>query len=447
MIARALHKWYHKYIKRDKLYSYYSFVNQSQYNSTESNSAAQQQMLGRLLKHANNNVPYYTHLFKKYNVDVNQEPFKIIANIPFLTKNIIRSNTDNLKATNLPENRFIKNSTSGSTGSNLLFYSDTDVYMKQALDMRCKKWMGLDIGQREYVIWGASWDNKKLNKLLPRLKSRFKSIKMVSGYQLSDDDFYRYYHEIKSIRPKLLTSYPSILYEFALFLKKNRLTLKLPAIKSAGEKLYPYQRELIEQFFQSQVYDFYGGRDIPMVAMQCGNDTGLHIMSENVYLEVIDDNGNTITEGEGELVLTDLHNYAFPFIRYKIGDRARISNKKCTCGRNLPMLEEVIGRTFDIIQFPNGNRVGGSFWTLVMRSFPGIKDFQVEQLNQNKILIRYIPDTNTYLPGTKEAIRNNIKKYSNPGLIIEFEKVNIIPKNKAGKQQFVISKHHSELCK
>jgi len=396
--------------------------------------------LNRLLDHVQQHTPYYRQLFAANNIPHKLESIEQLGEIPFLDKEIVRQNFESLKASNLPASRFKSNSTSGSTGTNFQFFSDKEnSIIRQALNLRCDQWMSRNKDMTELKIWGASWDIQKKKGIKQKAKEYFSSITVVSGYNLSDADLQAYAELITSQKPRLITSYPSILHLLAGYFKDNALHYQPLAIKSAGEKLYPSQRELIEEVFQTKVYDFYGARDIPIVAMQCGHDTGLHIMAENVILEVVDELGNPIKEGEGELVLTDLHNYVFPFIRYKIGDRARISGRICSCGRGLPLIEEVLGRTFDIIQFPNGNRVGGTFWTLVMKSVPGIKDFQVIQTSLNNIRVKYVPDKSEDKDQI-EILTKNIKRYSGEDLVIDFEKVTAIPLTAGGKHQYVISK-------
>ena len=161
---------------------------------------------------------------------------------------------------------------------------------------------------------------------------------------------------------------------------------------------------------------------------------------ENIIFEVVDENNNPIEEGEGDIVLTNLHNFSFPMIRYKIGDRARISKKSiCCCNRNLKIVDEIIGRTFDIITFPNGNKVGGSFWTLLMRSVYGIKDFQVVQSKINKLEIRYTSDTSSPFQIDFTTLRNRIFEYGGEDILIKFKKVKDIPRTSAGKMKFVFS--------
>jgi phenylacetate-CoA ligase len=437
-LKQNIHEWYHRYIARNDLYALYDFANNFQYLDPHEINRWQNKRLQELVKHASKNVPYYKGVFEKQNLDPDNFTIADFQKLPFLTKEIIRNKTEELKAENLPKSRFIKNSTSGSTGSNLVFYSDNGTRIRQAINIRCNEWMGKFKDQKEMVIWGAAFDVKRSRGFMSWIKKKLASLILLSGYRLSDKDIKDYAKTIEDFKPYLLTSYPSILYAFSKWIEDNNLKWKPTAIKSAGEKLFPFQREAIEKAFGAKIYDFYGARDIPMVAMQCGHDSGLHIMAENVYLEVIDENGNPIDDGEGELVLTDLHNMVFPFIRYKIGDRARISKRRCSCGRTLPILEEVLGRTFDILEFPNGNRVGGSFWTLVSRSVDGIKDFQVIQKSKNTIEFKII-----LREGTTQideiVLISHIKKYSGDDLNIQITYTNEIEPTKGGKHQFVIS--------
>ena len=94
----------------------------------------------------------------------------------------------------------------------------------------------------------------------------------------------------------------------------------------------------------------------------------MHINAEHVYVECLKENGEPAAAGEsGELIITDLDNYGMPFIRYRIGDVGMLSDRKCNCGRGLPIMETVGGRTFDIIVGTNGRHLGGNFWTLILR--------------------------------------------------------------------------------
>jgi phenylacetate-CoA ligase len=433
-------KIYHKYYIKDDVYKLYEIFNDSQYWTRTKLLDYQMVLFNKLWKYCITNVRYYNNLIDNNKLLPNSIcSLSDLYSIPILTKDIVRNNFDDLTSASIASERFVINSTSGSTGSNFHFYSDTNQYIiSQALDMRRYDWMDVNYFDREITIWGTSWSKNKHRKLAG-LKNWIRNKKLISGYRLSDNDINNIYNLFKSYNPNIIKSYPSILTTITEYMLKNDLRYKPDAIHIGGEKLYKYQKEIIGECFSCPVFDFYGSRDVGDIAQNCNKFDGLHVFMENVIVEVVDDNGILIDDGEGDLIITNLHNYTMPLIRYKIGDRARISKDKvCSCGRNLLLIDEIVGRSFDIIQFPNGNRVGGTFWTLCMRSVPGIKNFQVIQEAQDKIAIYYVPDHESIV--NIERIKQNIFHYSGYNVTLDFKRVDDIPLTKAGKMQFVISK-------
>ena len=207
--------------------------------------------------------------------------------------------------------------------------------------------MGVSPFDREMIIWGTSWGAKKKRKY-GRVKKWIENQHIISGYNLSDPDIIEIHNQLVNGKYKIIKSYPSILNTIVDVFEKYNLSYQPDVIQIGGEKLYGFQKEKIENFFNASVFDFYGARDMINIAQNCSHNEGLHIFMENVIVEVVDEEGNPIEEGEGDLVITNLHNYAMPFIRYKIGDRAKISKyKACSCGRTLPLLDEVLGRKSD----------------------------------------------------------------------------------------------------
>jgi phenylacetate-CoA ligase len=441
-LNERLYFWRNK-LDRRQVTERLRFYEQTQYWPRTRLEELQVTMFNRLWKHAVGQVPYYRNLAgKKGALPESIRSLEELRAIPMLTKEIIRENLDHLTAGNLPRERFVKNSTSGYSGSNLHFYTDSSsIVTSTALTMRRYHWMDGSIFDREMAIWGASWDLPG-ETLFTRLKKglNIENTINVSGYRLSDDDIFRIHEKMKRTSPAIIKSYPSILYKICAVFDRHGLSYRPAAIHIGGEKLYDFQRERIEATFQTRVYDFYGARDMPSVAQNCNRFEGLHVFMENVIVEVLDEQGEPVQEGEGDLVITDLHNDVMPFIRYRIGDRARVSaSRQCSCGRSLQLLDEVLGRSFDILEFPNGNRVGGSFWTLVARSLPGIRDFQVVQEAVDSIVFKYVLERgfeNIDIKLLKERILN----YSGEALRITFEKVSEIPVSDAGKSRFVISR-------
>lgn len=441
MIKEYIVRNYHHYYKRDDTYKLYKLYDESQYWSRDDLIDYQIALFNNLWSHCLANVPYYKGLSENTgnNIKVIQN-LKDLQSINIITKDIIRANLKDLQAVNLESKRFMSNSTSGSSGSNIKFYSDKNQAIhNKALEMRRYNWMNSNIYNKELTIWGASWEIKK-NTNIDRLKGWLRNSKMISGYRLSDDDIINIQKFIKTYKPKSIKSYPSILITLIEQFADCNFSYNPDFVHIGGEKLMDFQRQKIEDFFQAPVYDFYGARDASSIAQECDHFNGLHVFMENAIVEVVDENGQQVEDGEGDIIITNLHNYAMPLIRYKIGDRARISkNKVCTCGRNLILLDEIIGRIFEIIKFPNGNRVGGTFWTFVMKSAPGVRDFQVVQVNEDRINIYYIPDKD-HSKYNVDLIKQNILSYAGEQTILDFQMVDQIPETKAGKKQFVISK-------
>lgn len=429
-------------LDRKHILSLLKFYEESQYWTYESLVSYQVEQFNLLWKHALENVPYYKSMLASGKCVDKIRSLEDLAAIPTMDKEEIRKNGNALLAKNMPGERFIKNSTSGFSGSNLQFYSDREnIDSYTAFAMRRYHWMNASIFDKEMNIWGAKWDLGK-DSLYLRLKKllRLENTINVSGYKLSDEDILEIYRMLKRTNPVLIKSYPGILYNMAGVFNAHKLSYQPRAMHTGGEKLHPHQRQEIETTFKTRVFDFYGARDMPNMAQNCDHFSGLHVFMENIILEVVDDDGLPIKEGEGDLVITSLHNKVMPFIRYRIGDRARISARKtCTCGRNLQLIDEILGRSFDIIQFPNGNRVGGSFWTLLTRSVGGIKDFQVIQEKADEIILNYVSDKG--LDEINESLlESRIREYGGNDLKIVCQKVDIIDVSEAGKMKFVISK-------
>ncbi len=417
----------------------YSLYNKTQYWNKEKLEDYQLRLLKKLWKHSVSNVEYYKSFSKKNKLN------KIVSlqdlhKIPIMEKSQFNQDINIFLSENISKKRFIKNSTSGSTGSNFNFFSDTKMtFNSKALHMRRYNWMDVSIFNKELIVWGAKWDihNKSF---LKKVKYFLQNVKIMSGYNLSDEDYLDIYKIIKDGRYEILNSYPSILDRMVDVLKEHNLSINPKTIIIGGEKLFLNQKNKIKNFFKSPIYDFYGARDMSNIAQSCKHDNGLHIFSENVIVEVVNDNNIPIDEGEGDLVITSLHNYAMPFIRYKIGDRARISKYKvCECGRTLPLLDEVIGRKMELITFPNGNRVMGAFWTLLFRSVKGIKDFQVIQESISEIDIFYTI-TPEFNQSNIPLLLSKIHDYGGTDININFIKKDKINKTQAGKMNFIISK-------
>jgi phenylacetate-CoA ligase len=251
---------------------------------------------------------------------------------------------------------------------------------------------------------------------------------------------WQYVKQLNKHKPKLFVSYPSPLATFAKFTLEN--DIKIPSIKSiitSAETLYSWQRSIIEKAFECSIYDRYGTREFGNIAHECNKHEGYHINLERFYIEILNEKGCPADPKEiGEIIITDLDNYGFPFIRYRIEDMAIPSNKLCSCGRGLPLIEKIEGRSFDIVIAPNGNKIAGTFWTLTFRAIPGIDSFQIEQISLNKLIVKIVP-TSRYSKSAEQTILKKIIEKCGNEMEIRFVYIDKIPLTKSGKMRFVIS--------
>ena len=223
---------------------------------------------------------------------------------------------------------------------------------------------------------------------------------------------------------------------------ENNITLIRPhSILSGSEVLTPDTRSLVEEAFGCKVYNYYGSAEFGYIANECPHGN-LHVNAERVYLEIVS-NGKVLPPGEeGDIVITDLDNFAFPMIRYAIGDRGILSRESCPCGRGLPVLQSILGRSIDYIKTPSGLpiRVSNVLSELfrVTNTNKQIKAAQVIQTALNAVIIRIIPG-DTFTPDTESKGLSALRSILTEDIIISFEYVPNIEAAPSGKTRPFIS--------
>jgi phenylacetate-CoA ligase len=424
--------------RKEKMNTFYE-LSKTQWLSNEKLREIQTEKLRRLFNHCEKHVPYHSEIKSLNKV----KSVSDIIKLPFLTKGMINERREDLKARNIPKDYFIPNSTGGSTGQSLNFFSDKRNTMGFGILMRNNMWTGWTMGARQAMLWGSHYDISKANKILNRMKNEFvHKILYLSSYDMREADMIKHRNMINRFKPQLITAYPSGLFIFADFLERNGLKIIKPkGIICSGETLYDYQRSKIESVFGSPVYNRYGCREVGNIAHQCEKQFGLHINSEHVIVEVVDKRGNPCAPGRlGEVVVTDLDNYVFPFIRYRTGDIGILSEKSCDCGRGLPVMEKIEGRVFDIVVGTNGNLLTGNFWTILLRTaVTGIKQFQVIQERQDQLVLKLVTDL-SFDDRAKSEIVGKIRSKCGEEMSVDIQCVHDIPLTKSGKHKFIISK-------
>lgn len=424
-----------KYLKRE-LYASIKLAEELEFKNVDELKLIQERKFLKLISHANENVPFYKGKFFKI------KNIGDIEKIDFLNKIDIRENIENLKATNIENERFISDSTSGSTGESLFYFRDRKNNYRKAITYRDDSRAGYKIGSKAINFWGADRDILKSKSLFVRIKDAFvHKKKMLSTYHLSEENLKEYIDIYNKLKPATIIAYPSPLYYIACYIEKENLKVWIPnGIITSAETLFPFQREKIEEVFKSKIFNRYGSREFGHIASECEMHNGLHIHIDRFVFEVVNERGKKCEPGElGEIVITDLDEYTFPMIRYKTGDLGVMNNEKCTCGRGLPLLKSIEGRVFDLVIGSNGNMVGGTFWTLLKHKIKGWGKFQIiqDKLNHVKVIVEDNREINDDFEVELKKIIN--EKLGND-MDIEITLVDKIPLTNTGKHRWIVSK-------
>jgi len=434
-------------IKHKNIIEKYHEIKERSLLSQSENEKSQICKLNTLLNYAYNNVPYYKRVFELCGV-VNNGEIKLQKNsdiqaIPFLTKDIIRQEKENIYSVEHQKRGSRKNTSGGSTGEPVVFLQDRMYRINNSANFfLAQSWRGADPYDSIVKIWGAPRDTYEGKKpLIASIKDYFRSRIVLNNLMMSNSDMKRYIKILNKHKPKLIVAYAQSIYEIAKFAKANRIHVKKQnAIHTAAGPLYDFMRKEIGDVFQCEVFNHYGSREVGAIASECKAHDGLHIMMEHTLVEVLDESGRPCQPGEeGEIFVTTLNNYSMPIIRYKIGDIGIMQEyKKCSCGCTYPKLQEVTGRTTDLFKTINNSIVSGAYFIVVLFFRKGIKAYQVIQKRLDLIVVKIVKDGEVSKEDLLD-IEEKIKIVMGQECNVVFEFVDSIPKTKTGKHLYTIS--------
>ena len=431
----------HEKIKKHSTIAVHKRMEETQWLSVEDMASLQLERLREFLGDIGKHVPYYQQLFLSLNFDpARLESIAGLQQLPLLDKSGIRDNTEGMRADNaVGLQRF---NTGGSTGEPLIFYLGTKrVSHDVAAKRRSTRWWGVDIGDPEIVVWGSPIELNSQDRVRLVRDKLFRT-KLLSAFEMSDQNLDNFVQTIQRVKPKMLFGYPSSLALIAEYAAAKGCPLDNLGIKVAfvtSERLYDYQRNRIESTFGCQVANGYGGRDAGFIAHQCPSGS-MHITAEDIVVEIIDSEGNVLPPGEnGEIVITHLCTTDFPFVRYRTGDVGRLSTQPCDCGRGLPVLDEIQGRSTDFVVAYDGKMIHGLALIYVLRDIPSVQSFKIIQESLGVTRVRIVPKDGF---GALEEARivDQFKQRLGRNVDIVIEYCDSISAEKSGKFRYVISK-------
>lgn len=431
----------HEWIKRHASVALRKRMEESQWWSPQRLREHQLERLRALLQHAHAHVPYYRRLFAHAGFD----PAALcgvdcLRRLPVLTKADMRAHGDAFRSN--VARPLARSNTGGSSGEPLVFYVGKErVAHDVAAKWRATRWWDVDVGDREIVVWGSPIELKAQDRLR-HLRDRLMGSTLLPAFDMPAARLDNYVARIRRLRPSMIFGYPSALSMIARHAAARRVRLNDLGIRVAfvtSERLYDDQRALIAQAFGCPVANGYGGRDAGFIAHECPSG-GMHITAEDVIVEILDPDGQPLPPGQaGQIVVTHLATRDFPFIRYATGDIGAIGNEACPCGRTLPLLKRIEGRSSDFLHAQDGTVMHGLALIYILRDLPQVRAFKIiqESIEQTRVMVVAIPALGSALRAT---IESGFKARLGAGVKVVIDEVSAIAPDAAGKFRFVVSK-------
>src|SRR5215204_4636721 len=400
----------------------------------------QRQKLARFLETCYAHVPYVRRRMREAGI----EPRDIqgagdLPRLPVLTKADIRANRAELRSD--AARRLSPFTTGGSTGEPLVFdLGKRRVSAQVACRQRVAGWWGVGIGDPEIAVWGSSIELNRQD-WVRGLRDRLLATQLLSAFEMTDARVTEYLDLIERRGCRQLFGYPSAVYLLCLHAQKQRRNLRglgLEVVFVTGEVLFPHQRELISSTFNCPVANGYGGRDSGFIAHECPQG-GMHILSDGMLVEIVGPGGRPVEAGEsGEIVVTDLYSEEAPFIRYATGDIGIASSLSCPCGRALPLLEQIEGRSNDLVVAPDGRLINSLALIYPLRGIEGIEQYRIAQTKVDSFHVQMACSSEFRKEG-EERIRSGWEQLLRAPVQVTFEYVPRIPPDPRGKFRHVIS--------
>lgn len=421
---------------------------QSQWQSAQVLRERQRRQLQLTVNYAREHSPLYQRLYRDKG-DLSSLSWNTWLTLPVVTRAELQAAGDEWPCKSTPPDHgdILHHFTSGSSGRPLHASSTRLSYlMKLATVLRNHSWARRDTSQKIAFI-----QETESNEAMPHHDGWQASLNNIieSGASLTISihaDVNEQLAQLQAFQPSYLIAYPSVLLALAQHCLNNNITLPfLRQIGSMGEVLEDRCREMVYEAWQVDIIDAYSAKEVGAIALQCPEHTHLHEQSELVLIEILDAAGNPCKKGEtGRVVVSSLHNFASPLLRYDIGDYA-IEGAPCACGRGYPVIKKVLGRQRNMLRYPDGSQrwpsISGTGISELYRrqQLPPIAQFQLVQHSVSKLEARLVvsaPFTSQHEQRLCDFLRDQLGAHWD----IEFSYLDEIERRGRGKFEDVLSR-------
>lgn len=393
-----------------------------------------------LLRLAQENVVFYRQVFQKHKIHLNS--VKDFTQIPFLERQHLQNDFASLKNHHFKGDVKIQ-STGGSSGTPVRFCTDAvRDSATVAMRLRSHRWHGVDIGDKEIVVWGSPIELGRQDFFRTLRDQIFRS-QLIYAFNFTEEKMRQAIARILSFEPRKIFGYAQSIHLLAKYYHENFSGMKprkvCDIVFTTAEPLFDYQREEIERAFGAKVAVEYGARDAGLIALECPQGR-LHINVDSVYVEIIDANGKVLPpEKTGEIVVTNFDTPSMPIIRYRTGDMGIRLDEACPCGVTLPVMKVVGGRMSDFLVGADGRKVHPLGGIYILRESEIIRHFRIVQneIDQVDLLISAAGELNE---STRQTIQRKFDILLGTSVRLSYQYMDNIETSASGKFRHVICK-------
>lgn len=425
-------------VMNDVFDGYMKVLGQTEWAHADDLDRYRQGLLANLVRHAHRDVAFYRPRLECLFDAAGHLDLSHWQDVPLLTRADVASHAAAMRPARLAEvhGPIVETETSGSSGRPLSIASNQLVNVAgNAAITRMARWWNVDVSRPLARIRAARHDpaafpegrhGRGWSLAAPEADAHDLDLRTPVEQQLD--------WLVRQRSPYLLTA-PSNATALAYAASPEMArALDIGLVFTVGETVLPYMREVVAERLGAEMAAIYSCEEIGVVATQCPRSDGYHVVVENALVEILRDDGSPAPPGEvGQIALTGFYNYAMPFIRYVVGDVAIAADGPCACGRSLPVIAQVLGRTRCAMIFEDGTRV----WprnrvSRALKGFVPHRQFQLVQVDHRRIELRYVPD-DSGRPADVAGLSAYLREALHPSVEVTLAPMPVLPPGVGGK--------------
>jgi len=414
-------------------------IEEAQWFPPETLRGRQMQQLDSLLRHAHTTVPHYReHWGNLYRPDA-PLTLEAFSSLPILTRRDIQTHNESLRSVVIPPEHGPtgEGGSGGSTGTPIrVLQTQLNNLFAMAFQLRDHAWHGRDMRGKLAILRTQAEEAQQAGWGLATQSTISTGPSVARSVRADALTLLDWLH---AEQPAYLTGYPSLIIELARLSIRRKVRLPvLKEVRTFGERLPPEIRPLCREAWGVPVTDMYSSGETGPIALQCPGHEHYHIHAEGLYVEILDGDGKPCAPGQtGRVVVTVLHNFAMPLVRYEIGDYAEAGGT-CPCGRSLPVLNRINGRTRNMLVTAEGRQYWPLFGIDTIKGGPPITQYQLVQKAHDLVeLCLVVPAPLT--ASEEEALRNRFLHNMPEGMRLTFAYPDAIARSASGKFEDFIS--------